>query len=110
MTNMGRHPVEMRERAVTMVGELERELGPGRGAIARTARHLGLNPETVRNWWRSAEAGKRPSGELVAGSAADKDARIRELEQKLRETERANEILRAAAAFFAQDISPRPPR
>jgi len=69
-----------------------------------------LNAETVRVWVRNDERGKRPSGAVVPESAADKDARIRELEQRLRETERANEILRVAAAFFAQEINPRPPR
>lgn len=110
MESRKKHPVELRERAVAMVRELERELGPGRGAIARTAKHLGLNAETVRVWVRNDERGRRPSGVLVAGSEADKDARIVELEQRVREVERANEILRAAAAFFAQEINPRPPR
>jgi transposase len=104
-----RHPAELRERAVAMVRELERELGPGRGAIARTAKHLGLNAETVRVWVRNDARATRSSGAAL-GSVTDKDARIVELEQRLREVERANEILRAAAAFFAQEINPRPPR
>ncbi|SNR91835.1 transposase [Haloechinothrix alba] len=111
MAQSGKYPVEMKERAVAMVRELERELGgSGRGAITRTAKHLGLNAETVRNWVRDDDRGQRPSGERLAGSDADKDARIRELEQRLREAERANEILKAASAFFAQEMSPRPPR
>lgn len=89
-----------------MVREPERELGSGRGAIARTAKHLGLNAETVRVWVHNDEQGRRPSGVVASGSEADKDVRIRELEQRLRETERANEILRAAAAFSPRRSTP----
>jgi transposase len=110
MAKMRKHPVELRERAVAMVRELERELGgSGRGAIARVAKHLGLNAETVRHWVRQDEAGRRPSGERVAGSEADRDARIAELERENRELRRANDILKAASAFFAQEMNPRPP-
>jgi transposase len=104
-----KYPVELKERAVAMVRDLERELGPGRGAIARVAKHLGLHPETVRQWVRDDDKGKRPSGERVAGSEADKDAQIAELTQRVSELERANAILKAASAFFAQEMNPRPP-
>ncbi len=73
MARKSKYPVELKERAVAMVRELEQELGPGRGAIARVAKHLGLHPETVRQWVRDEERGKRPSGERVAGSEADKE-------------------------------------
>jgi transposase len=110
MTKMMQHPAELRERAVAMACELKAEPGGGRGAIARTAKYLGLNPETVRNWVRAEERGKKPSGELASGSAAEKDARIRELEKDNAELRRANDILKAASAFFAQELNPRPPR
>jgi transposase len=105
-----KYPVELKERAVVMVGELERELGPGRGAIARVARQLGVHSEALRYWVRQDEKGRRPSGERVSGSEWDKDARIVELERELSETRRANEILRLASAFFAREIDLRPPR
>jgi hypothetical protein len=41
---------------------------------------------------RDDDKGKRPPGERVAGSEAEKDARIAELQQKVRELERANAI------------------
>ena len=103
MARKSKYPVELKERAVAMVRELEQELGPGRGAIARVAKHLGLHPETVRQWVRDEERGKRPSGERVAGSEADKDARIVELQQRVRELERANAILKAASAFVCPE-------
>jgi transposase len=93
-----------------MVRELERELGEGRGAIARVAAQLGVNPESLRYWVRQDDKGRRPSGERMSGSESDKDARIAELERELRETRRANEILRLASAFFAREVDLRPPR
>ena len=105
-----RYPVEVQERAVAMVRELERERGEGRGAIAQVARHLGVHPEAVRYWVRRAEPGGRPSGERATGPELAKDARLAELERENRELRRANEILRAASAFFAREMDPRPPR
>jgi transposase len=46
----------------------------------------------------------------VAGSESDKDARIAELERRVRELERANSILKAASAFFAREMDPPPPK
>jgi transposase len=110
MTRPSKYPVELKERAVAMACELERELGRGKGAIARVAKQLGVNPEALRGWVRADERGRRPSGERVGGSVADKDARIAELERENRELRRANDILKAASAFFAQEMNPRPPR
>lgn len=110
MARPSKYPVELKERAVAMVRELERELGRGKGAIAWVAEQLGVNAEALRGWVRAEEQGQRPSGERVEGSVADKDARIVELEQENRELRRANDILKAASAFFAQEMNPRPPR
>jgi transposase len=110
MASAKKYPVELKVRAVGMVRELERELGPGRGAIARVAGQLGLNPETLRYWVRHDEEVKRPSGERVVESESDKDARIAAMEREMRELRRANEILRLAAAFFAKEVDLQPPR
>lgn len=110
MAAANKYPVELKQRAVAMVRDLEKELGPGNGAIARVARNLNVNPEALRYWVRRDDSGQRPSGERVAGSGADKDARIAALEQELREVRRANDILKAAAGFFAQEMNYRPPR
>lgn len=110
MAKASRYPVELKERAVGMVRELERELGAGRGAIARVAHQLGVHPESLRYWYRQDGRGQRPSGERVVGSESEKEARIKELEQENRELRRANDILKAASAFFAKEMDPRPPR
>lgn len=110
MARTSRYPVELKQRAVAMVREVEREHGRGAGGIARVAKQLGVNPETLRVWVRAEERGRRPSGERVEGSVAEKDARIVELERENRELRRANEILKLASAFFAKEMDPRPPR
>ncbi|WP_158605536.1 hypothetical protein [Amycolatopsis panacis] len=48
MARPSKYPVELKERAMAMVRELERELGRGKGAIARVAQQLGVNPEALR--------------------------------------------------------------
>ena len=40
----------------------------------------------------------------------DDAARIAELEREVRELRRANEILKAASAYFARELDPRLPR
>lgn len=109
MTAAAKYPVELKERAVAMVRERQRE-GRGHGAIAQVARDLGVHKEALRHWVRQDDSGKRPSGELVDGSESDKDAQIRELQGRVRELERANSILKAASAFFAKELDPPPPK
>jgi transposase len=114
MGGQRKYPAELRGRAVEMVRELEREMGQGRGAIARVARDLGIHKEALRNWVRQDQQGYRPGGgaggEPAGAVPVDKDARIRELEARLREVERANAILKAAASFFAKELDSPPPK
>ena len=99
-------PAELRERAVKMVLELRAESGGGRGAVAQVGRQLGINPETLRNWVSQAEvdSGDRP------GTTTEDRKKIAELERENRELRRANEILKAASAYFARELDPRYPR
>ena len=99
------YPAELRERAVQMVFELQAETGNPRGLIARVGERLGINKETLRNWVSQAEV---DSGERPGATTADK-RRIAELERENREL-RANEILKAASAYFAREIDRRHPR
>ncbi len=97
---------EIKDRAVRMVFQIRRESGQRRGAVAAVAAKLGVNRETLRNWVRQAEidGGQRP------GMSTVDVQRIVELERENRELRRANEILKAASAVFAQQIDPRLPR
>jgi transposase len=69
-------------------------------------RRPGINPETLRNWVEKAEvdSGQRP------GTTGDDKKRIADLEKEVRELRRANEILKAASAYFARELAPRFPR
>ena len=71
------------------------------GAINAVAQKLGVGTaETVRKWVRQAEvdAGQRP------GATTDESAEIKRLKREVAELRRANEILKAASAFFAAEL------
>ena len=106
----GRHhppyPAELRERAVRMVLEARAERGDRFGLITDVARKLGVGAESLRIWVHRAEI---DSGQRAGTSTADRQ-RIAELERENRELKRANEILKAASAFFARELDPRPPK
>jgi transposase len=89
-----------------MVREQIAEAGGERfGVITRVARQLGIGTESLRNWVNQAEVdgGQRP------GVTTEERRRIAELEREVRELRRANEILKAASAFFARELDPRWP-
>jgi transposase len=106
MTRHGKYPRELRERAVRMVLEHQDGRGSQWETICSVAEKLGPTRETVRRWVRQAEVdgGARPG--VTSGDAV----RIRDLERENKELRRANEILKAASAFFARELDPRPPR
>jgi transposase len=101
-----KYPEELRERAVKMVLEIRDREGKGHGEIARVARQLGIHPEALRTWIRQAEI----DGGLRPGTTTEDSRRIVELEREVRELRRANEILKAASAYFARELDPRLPR
>jgi len=96
----GRYPAEFRERAVRMVFEAEQHCDSQWEAICSVAEKLGPTSETVRRWVRRVEIdeGRRP------GLTFDERERLKQLEREVRELRRANEILKAASAFFAAEL------
>ena len=98
----GPYPPEVRERAVRMVFDHQSEYPSQWKAIESIAAKLAINHETLRQWVRRAEtdAGERP------GLTTDERARMKELEKENFELRRANEILKAASAFFAVGARP----
>jgi transposase len=106
MNRQARYPQEMRERAVRMVFEHQDEYDSQWAAITSVATKLGMTPETLRQWVRSAETdeGLRP------GLTTTERERLKELEKENKELRRANEILKAAAAFFGAELDRRPKR
>ena len=101
-----RYPPELKARAIRMALETIAETGERQGVVVRIARQLGIGVETLRTWVKQAEVdgGRRP------GVPAEQQRRLAELERENRELRRANEILKAAAAFFARELDPRLPR
>jgi transposase-like protein len=98
MDKSTRYSPEVRERAVRLVREHEREHPSQWAAITSIASKIGCSGETLRHWVRQAErdAGQRP------GLTTEEQQRLKVLERENRELRRANEILRKASAYFAQ--------
>jgi transposase len=89
---------EVRERAVRLVFEQQREHASQWAAIQSVAGKLGCTAETLRRWVRQAE---RDTGQRAGLTTSERD-RLKAQEREIFELKRANEILRKAAAFFAQ--------
>ena len=98
MTRSKKYSPEVRERAVRLVLEHERDHESQWAAIRSVAEKIGCTAETLRRWVRQAERdeGRRP------GLSTEERKRMKELERENRELRRANEILRKASAYFAQ--------
>src|SRR5512132_1843595 len=87
-----KYPDELRERAVRLVFE------SGRPSAA-VARALAVHKEALRHWVRQAEA---DAGERHDRLTTSEREEIKRLRGEVRELRRANEILKAASAFFGR--------
>jgi transposase len=95
------YPKDLRDRAVRLVCEHRGDYGTEWEAIGSIAAKLGIgSAETLRKWVRQAEidTGARP------GATTEESAEIRRLKRENAELKRANEILKAASAFFAAEL------
>jgi len=84
---------EYKEEAAKLVIETSRP-------IAESARDIGINEQTLRNWvnvYRKAHAGEEPP------LSVSERAELRELKDEVRELRLKSEFLGKAAAFFAQE-------
>jgi transposase len=106
MDRSTRYPAEVRERAVRMVFDHERDYVSQWAAITSISAKLGMTAETLRTWVRRAETdqGLRP------GLTSNERERLKQLERENRELRRANEILKAAATFFGAELDRRQKR
>ena len=95
---------EVRERAVGMVLDHERDYPSRWAAQVSIAEKIGCSAHTLNEWVRKAEvdSGKR------AGVPTEMAERLKALERENRELRQANEILRKASAYFAQAELDRP--
>jgi len=104
MGKLNRYSTEVRERAVRLVLEQAKEHTSQWAAILSVAEKIGCSAETLRNWVRAKERQQDPS----AQSLKTEQDRVKELERENKQLRQTNEILRKAAAFFAQAELDRP--
>ena len=97
---------EVLKRAIRLLEEVRAQHPSDWAAIQAIASKIGCNPETLRAWYRKHQDAQNPAA--VAQQA--QDARIKALERENYERKRSNEILRKAAAFFAQAELDRKPK
>ena len=98
MNKTTKYSPEIRERAVRLVFEQQKEHASQWSAIESIAGKIGCTPETLRKWVRRAEIDEGIRG----GLTSNERERLKALERENRELKRSNEILRKASAFFAQ--------
>ncbi|NAR31184.1 IS3 family transposase [Acinetobacter haemolyticus] len=95
---------EIRERAVRLLLESEKDYPSTWAAITAIAPKIGCTPETLRSWLKKHHDQENP----VKAEQLSDQQRIKQLERENKELQRANEILRKAAAFFGPSGT-RPP-
>ena len=98
-----RYPPELKERAVRMVVDLQRQDPGDKAVISRVARQLGVGLESLRTWVKQAavDAGTRP------GVTSTEHDELVELRKEVKELRRSNDILQAAASFFGAELDRR---
>src|SRR5215467_1158307 len=106
MKTTTKYSPEFRERAVRLVFEHQGEHKTQWAAIVSIASKVGCTGETLRKWVRQSE---RDQGQRDGLSSSERD-RLKQLEREVRQLKRPNEILRKAAAFFAQAELDRQPK
>lgn len=95
------YPAELRERAIRLVEESVRDGRSEWESIRSVTEKLGIGSmETVRKWIRRSQAMSTPAGV----KAAEESEELKRLKAENRELRRANEILKAAAGFFAAEL------
>lgn len=72
------------------------------GARRHVGALLDLNPATLRNWIRDENAAAGGGGGGSSAARQRESEEVRALKKRVAELERANEILKTSAAFFAQ--------
>ena len=95
---------EIRERAVQLLIESEKDYPSTWAAITAIAPKIGCIPETLRAWHQKHLDQQNP---IKVQQISDQE-KMKQMEREIKELKRANEILRKAAAFFAHAELDRP--
>jgi transposase-like protein len=98
MGKENRFSPEVKERAVRLVYEQQKETESQWAAICSVSSKIGCSAETLRHWIRKDEidTGKRE------GLTTSEREEFKRLQRENRELKKANEILRLASAYFAK--------
>jgi transposase len=99
MSRPSKYPKELMDRGIRLALEGERP-------IARIARDLGIEPESLRRrvWRAEIDAGKRE------GLTTNEREELRKLRKENFELRCSNEILKSASLFFARELDPDRPK
>jgi transposase len=71
-------------------------------SILAAARELGISEQTLRNWVKAAAAGKLSGAGVKV--VRPEEMELSRLRAELAKVKRENEILKKAAAYFAQEM------
>lgn len=91
---------DVRKRAVELVLLAQSNPDTSYGAITRNAAQFDVITDTLRIWIRLHES----TGQSTAAESANLVAENRRLRAELAESQRVNEILKKASAFFAAEL------
>src|SRR5205807_5406261 len=94
------YPPGFREEAVRLVRE-------GGKTVAQVARDLGIADQSLRNWAKQADL---DTGRRTDGLTTEERAELRRRRRENRVLREEREILKKAAAFFAQETHSKPGR
>ena len=94
------YPPEFREEAVRLVRE-------GGKSMGHVAKDLGIADQSLRNWVKQTEL---DAGRRTDGLTNEERAELRRLRRENRVLREEREILKKAAAFFAQEPHSKPGR
>jgi transposase len=94
------YPPECREEAVRLVQE-------GGKSIGQVAKDLGIADQSLRNWVRQSDL---DNGRRTDGLTTAERIELRRLRRENRVLREEREILKKAAAFFAQETHSKPGR
>jgi transposase len=91
------YPEPFRREAVALVRSSEK-------SIPQLAAELGVSPQSLRNWIKLSELDR---GERRDGLSSDEREELRRLRRENRRLAQERDILKKAAAFFANESDPR---
>lgn len=94
-----KYDTDFKERALRMLVEARPDHASVHAACQHVGGLLGISPDTLRVWYRQTEidSGMKP------GDTTDMIEDNRRLRRENAELRKANEVLKAASIFFAQE-------